>query len=133
MSKRSKKKRSRGKRSSSGGNVKNRRGSGHRGGVGKAGSGKRSKTKFPNYKAPGQKGFTRPVDTIEKEALNVGNLYKYAIEQDGEKLVNLADKDVKVLGMGSIDDSFVVKTKSISDSAKKKIEEAGGEVEVVGD
>ncbi len=131
MSKRSSKKRSRGSRTSGGGSAKNRKGSGHRGGVGKAGSGKRSKTKFPNYEPPGQKGFTRPVQTIEKEALNVGSLYKYVREEDGEKIVDLSNQNVKVLGMGNIDESYTVKAKSFSSSAKRKIEDAGGKVEVV--
>ena len=131
MSKRSSKKRKRGSRTSGGGNTKNRKGSGHRGGVGKAGSGKRSKTKFPNYEPPGQKGFTRPVQSIDKEALNVGSLYKYVQEEDGEKIVDLSDENVKVLGMGYIDESYTVKAKAFSDSAKSKIKEAGGKVEVV--
>lgn len=46
-------------------------------------------------------------------------------------LINSLNKPVKILGNGEIKKSLIIKIKSVSKSAKEKIEKAGGKIEVV--
>lgn len=46
-------------------------------------------------------------------------------------LINSIHKPVKILGNGEIKKSLIIEIKSVSKSAKEKIEKAGGKIEVV--
>lgn len=52
-------------------------------------------------------------------------------ELHAKRLIDDASKSVKILGDGEITKSITVKAHAFSESAKKKIEAAGGRVEVI--
>ncbi len=138
----SKKKRQRGSRTHGGGTHKNRRGAGHRGGRGRAG---RDKHEQLNYEPLGKHGFTRP-DAVTDDVLTVGvqsldeDVSLLAAEGiaeetddgyriDAREVVDGGfDADVvKVLGTGQVHGTLTVVADAFSASARKLIEEAGGE------
>jgi large subunit ribosomal protein L15 len=140
-----KKKRQRGSRTHGGGTHKNRRGAGHRGGRGAAG---RDKHEFHNYEPLGKHGFTRP-EKVRDEVLTVdvrsldedapllvaegvaeetGDGYRVDVREvleDGHE----ADA-VKVLGNGQVRSQLAVVADAFSATAREKIVEAGGSVEL---
>ena len=138
----SKKRRQRGSRTHGGGTHKNRRGAGHRGGRGRAG---RSKHEFHNYEPRKKHGFKRPQDaqptvaevdvrTLDEDvALYVAD---DLAEEDGDGYAIDArdvvedghDVDVvKVLGSGQVHSTLSVTADAFSESAREKLESAGGE------
>ncbi|RQG91361.1 50S ribosomal protein L15 [Natrarchaeobius halalkaliphilus] len=138
----SKKRRQRGSRTHSGGTHKNRRGAGHRGGRGRAG---RSKHEFHNYEPKGKHGFKRPHDIRDEVAeIDVQKLDEDAIlyvaddladETDGGYELDARDivEDgydvdiVKVLGSGQVRNQLTVTADAFSETAREKLEAAGGE------
>ena len=143
-----KKKRQRGSRTHGGGSHKNRRGAGHRGGRGAAG---RDKHEHHNHPPLGKHGFTRPekaqttVVTVdireldEDAALLVAD--GIAEETDGgyridaHEVVDGADDAdvVKVLGSGQVRNELEIVADDVSETAREKIEDAGGTVELTAD
>ncbi len=132
------KKRGRGSRTHGGGSQKKRRGAGNRGGRGAAGRKKHEAREHPPL---GKHGFKRPQKVVEEtETVNVGDLDRgvHDLVEDGvaeesgdgfEVDVNELDVD-KVLGGGQVRNTLTVYADDFSDSAREKIEEAGGEVVV---
>jgi large subunit ribosomal protein L15 len=140
-----KKKRQRGSRTHGGGTHKNRRGAGHRGGRGAAG---RDKHEFHNYDPLGKHGFTRP-EKVKDEVLTVdvrsldedapllaaegvveetGDGYRIDardVVEDGHEV-----DAVKILGNGQVRSQLSVVADAFSASAREKIAEAGGTVEL---
>ena len=118
------------------GNAKNRRGSGNRGGKGFAGSGKHKWFQiikhYPGHFGGGRHGF-KPVrkklrEISLREVTNVGRINEMAnagelAKREGKMFF---DFDGKILGGGEIKLPVVVKAVFFSESAKKKIESAGG-------
>ncbi len=113
--------------------------SGHRGGTGLAGSGKRGdqkKTlllKLYGHDYFGKQGITsRGTKKDTRKRINVGDielhLEKYAKKGKEGYDVNL--KNYKILGTGEVKNKLNVVCFEISESAKKKIESAGGTVTV---
>jgi large subunit ribosomal protein L15 len=102
------------------------RGSGHRGGFGMAGTGKRAdqkKTLILNlpYDYFGKEGLkTKP---LRYDIINVGEL---TIKANGKKDLDLSK--FKILGNGEIKTALNIKAYSASESAKEKIEKAGGKL-----
>lgn len=134
----------RGSRTVGGGCSKKRRGAGHRGGRGMAGGHKHHWTWIVKYDPDhfGKHGFKRPNKTITR--YNVVNL-NY-LDEKSEELVEkgLAQTDGskitvdvtklgynKVLGQGRITKPLIIRSPSFSQSAINKIEEAGGEAEII--
>ncbi|HMK54523.1 MAG TPA: uL15 family ribosomal protein [Methanobacteriaceae archaeon] len=130
----------RGSRTNGGGCSKMRRGAGHRGGRGKSGLHKHMWTWVVKYDPQhfGKYGFKRPPKTVFKfQPVNLGFLDEKAqdlvkngqAQEEGGKIV--IDVTVlgynKVLGQGKLTQSVVIKSPLFSDSAVRKIEEAGGE------
>ncbi|MFZ8795707.1 MAG: uL15m family ribosomal protein [Acidilobaceae archaeon] len=124
------------------GSVGQHRKSGSRGGKGAAGLGKHEWTWTIKY-APdwyGKRGFTprRSKASYHKSIVNVGDLAEIvdrlkstgkAKMEDGMVEVNLADMGVeKLLGEGEIMVPVKVIVSEASETAVKKIEEAGGKV-----
>jgi large subunit ribosomal protein L15 len=70
-----------------------------------------------------------PVNLAELEALNLTEIDQAALRKAG--LVNGNWDGVKILGGGDITKKFTVKCHAISESARKKIEAAGGSVELL--
>ncbi|WP_254863344.1 uL15m family ribosomal protein [Halovivax gelatinilyticus] len=137
----SKKRRQRGSRTHGGGTHKNRRGAGHRGGRGRAG---RSKHEFHNYEPKHKHGFKRPQDARPAvEEIDVRTLDEDAILYAAEGLAEETDDGfaidardvvedghevdvVKVLGSGQVHDALEVTADAFSETAREKIEAAGG-------
>jgi len=140
-----KKKRQRGSRTHGGGSHKNRRGAGHRGGRGAAG---RDKHEFHQHEPLGKHGFTRPpktqdevvtvdVRTLDEDAPllaadglaeEAGDGYRIDardVVEDGHE----ADV-VKVLGSGQVRGELTLVADDFSESAREKVEAAGGSVEL---
>lgn len=92
----------------------------------------------PLFRRLPKHGFTNKF----KKEYNEVNVYKLNQFDDGEKVTpeklkengiisNIASSGVKILGDGQIDKSLTVKAQAFSSSAEKKIEKAGGKVEVI--
>jgi large subunit ribosomal protein L15 len=124
-----------GKRTHGHGNTKKNRGAGNRGGRGKGGSQKHKRSKY--YPTFGIKVRLHP--KAKGQALNLNQLLEKIpkwVEQgkvaeengqivlDGKKI-----KAVKVLGAGKLDKELYIKNMRVSEKARKKIEEADGEIE----
>jgi large subunit ribosomal protein L15 len=120
--------------------IKGRRGKGRKGGKGLPGIGKHHWSyalKHPEY-LWGNHGFTSHHPKDEVIIMNVGTLSETIDElvekklalYDGDKYeVNLEILGVnKLLGKGRVDKKMVVHVKYASESAKSKIQGAGGEV-----
>jgi large subunit ribosomal protein L15 len=141
--KKSKTKKMRGSNSHGWGHKKKHRGSGHRGGVGMAGTGDRADTKKPTILTKfgksyfGKKGFT----SILKKKNNVLSLSyiennfdnmveRGEIVKEGDKYVFDASllKVDKILGKGNFTKKLTIITKEISESAKQRVLDVGGEV-----
>ena len=88
-------------------------------------------------RVPKLKGFTNP-NRVEFAVVNVELLAKYYAQ--GEVTPDALyehgfvrkGRPVKVLGRGEIDHAIVVKAHAFSETAKAKIEQAGGRAEVLG-
>ncbi|MGC8816578.1 MAG: uL15m family ribosomal protein [Candidatus Hadarchaeum sp.] len=129
----------RGRRTYGRGCSKRGRGSGERGGTGMSGGHKHKWSYIIRYMPDyfGKHGFTRPDDVRRGlTVINVGeideNLEKFVkmgvARQAGEKFVvdlNKLGVD-RVLGGGRVTHQLEVTAKSFVDSAKRKLEEAGG-------
>ena len=121
----SKLKKFRGSRTCGGGTHKNRRGAGSRGGRGNAGCFKHHVVRTLMLgQTQGKYGFHRP-NAKEMDVVNVGDLESMA-DENGR--VDLGQ--TKVLGRGKVARKLTVSAADFSESAKDKIEAAGGEAVV---
>ncbi len=121
------------------GRVAQHRKSGQRGGRGKAGRHKHLWSYVLRYEPDywSKKGFYSP-RRKEVNIVNVGELEELATklsaknsleEKDGVAFLDLDKLGYnKLLGMGSITKPFSIKVASYSESAAKKVEEAGGKL-----
>jgi len=134
MMMRQKTKKFRGSRTFGAGKHKKRRGGGSRGGRGKAGGCKHHMVRaLQEDRLFGKYGFKRPLKVISKKAtINVGTLDQISgdmpsAKKSGAIHINVADFNVdKVLGGGRVTKKLIVTASEFSDSAKGKIEGAGG-------
>lgn len=92
---------------------------------------------MPLYRRVPKRGFTN-IFAKEISAINVDrlNIFENGTEVTPELLISKGIikkvKDgVKILGNGELEKSLTVKATSFSESAKEKIEAAGGKVEVI--
>ncbi len=118
------------------------KGSGHHGGCGMAGSGKRAdhkKSRIINLYGNnyfGKQGVTsRGTKRNKKDVINLDDIEKN-LDSLMKKFGNgkeLVLKGYKVLGDGELKKSVVIKAKAFSESAKEKIEKAGGKAELLKD
>lgn len=134
----------RGSRTVGGGCSKKRRGAGHRGGRGKAGGHKHHWSWIVKYdpKYFGKYGFKRPKSSLtDPNPVNISYLDEKA-DQLLEKGLASTENDKlvidvtklgynKVLGQGRITKAMVIKAPQFSGSAEKKIQESGGEAQVI--
>lgn len=114
-------------------------GRGHKGMKARSGGGVRpgfEGGQMPLYRKLPHRGF-RNVNRVEFAVVNVGQLAKIeadVIDRDAmvrAGLVRANELFIKVLGMGEISKPVTVSAQKFSDSAKAKIEAAGGKVEVL--
>lgn len=126
MNKRKKNSRQRGTHTHGWGSKKKHRGAGSRGGRGNAGSGKRGDAKKPSFwKDPSYykgKGFVSLKKSLK--SINISQLSKFR----NEKLDFSKEGYDKLLGIGKADKKYDIKVSYASESAIKKIQEAGGTV-----
>lgn len=127
------------------GRIGQHRKSGSRGGFGLVGFHKHKWTWTVKY-APnwfGKHGFTQPPSIVaEINGINVSVLDEIAneleakglaIKENGKIVIDVTKLGFnKVLGRGYVTKPLKVLTPSITETAKKKIEEAGGEVVILG-
>ncbi len=91
---------------------------------------------MPLYRQLPKRGFKNPFRR-EYGVLNVGSIDKLNVDiidletSQQMGLVKKRFKLLKVLGEGEISRAVTVRVNAISESAKKKIEEAGGHVELI--
>jgi len=122
---------------------KKHRGKGSHGGKGMAGTGKKGGAKitfrtryFPNYF--GNHGFTNPNKTKLNHKIKIINLNEIndrltnLIKNNKAKKTNegiiLNLQNYKILGSGECKEKLLITCKSFSNSAKEKIEKAGGKI-----
>ena len=116
-------------------------------GRGTKGAGARAGRKHKPHREGGQiplimrlpkRGFTNPMAVTESQVVNVKALARFkkgaevdaaALEEAG--LIRSAAKPVKLLGEGALEAALKVRVTSISESARAKVEGAGGSVELV--
>lgn len=110
--------------------------SGHWGGTGMSGTGKRADHKksliIKLYGSGyfGKQGITsRSSAKDRRKQINLGDIQKNfnAMMKKHGKDGKLILKGYKILGEGEINEKLTIKAKAFSESAKKKIEKAGGE------
>ncbi|MGM5484472.1 MAG: uL15m family ribosomal protein [Nanobdellota archaeon] len=140
---RKKNSRQRGRTTHSYGSMKKNRGAGHRAGRGNAGSGKRADAKKPSllwkrgFKHKGKVGFKSHASN-EVNAVNLSfveqKIDNYLEKKSAEKKGEVYKIDLgklgfnKLLGSGKINFKYEITVNSASDKAVKKVEEAGGKV-----
>jgi len=73
--------------------------------------------------------FYAPINLGELEALNLPSIDEAALRKAG--LVNGNWDGIKILGGGEITKKLALKVDAISESARKKIEAAGGSIELI--
>ena len=118
-----------------------RRGRGHGSGNGKtAGKGHKGQLARSGHKKPGFEGGQMPLYRNSKEiiAINVDVLNRF---EDGAEVtvesllassaISKAGDGVKILGNGELTKKLTVKVNAVSETAKSKIEAAGGTVELI--
>jgi len=112
------------------------KGSGHHGGVGMAGTGKRADHKKSLIiKLYGNKYFGKQGETSKKtrkrklKVINIGDIQKNfdSLMKKYGKKDELILENYKILGDGEINQKVKIKASVFSESAKSKIEKAGGE------
>jgi large subunit ribosomal protein L15 len=92
---------------------------------------------MPLHRRLPKRGFTN-IFREEWAILNVGTLEKLdgaTFDPDTLKkmgIVKKLEKGLKILGSGDLKKKIAVKAHAVSESAKKKIEAAGGTVEIIG-
>jgi large subunit ribosomal protein L15 len=117
------------------GQIGQHRASGSRGGVGGAGKHKhfyiRTVMEEPDHFGHEQFHALRKTDISKWVNIkDLNQLMKYSkVSEEGKTVLDLDELGYeKLLGMGRIDGSFTIRVKRISQSAKEKINQAGGEV-----
>ena len=115
-------------------------GKGHKGQKARAGHGMRPSFEggqMPLVRRIPKRGFNN-IFASETVAINVGDLnaFEAGAVVDAEALVKAgvikkACDGVKLLGNGNLDKALTVKVNAYSESAKQKIENAGGKAEVI--
>lgn len=112
-------------------------GSGHRGGKGMAGTGKTAghrKSQIIHLYGTeyfGRRGITsRPTKRKKENIINLSELQENleALKKKYMKNEILNLEKYKILGDGEIKEKIVIKARAVSESAKEKIEKAGGKV-----
>lgn len=117
-------------------------GKGHKGHKARAGGGVRpgfEGGQMPLVRRVPKRGFNNARFTKEYQIVNVASLssrFEGGREVAAQDLLNAGlirnlSQPVKLLAKGDVDKAFTVKVNAVSEGAKKKIEAAGGKVEVI--
>ncbi len=118
-------------------------GKGHKGQNARAGGGVRpgfEGGQMPLTRRLPKRGFSNEPFKVTYEVVNVGSLDAFEAGTvvtpellEESRVCKNAVKGVKVLGLGEITKALTVRAHKVSESAKQKIEAAGGKVEVIGE
>lgn len=123
--------------------AKKHKGSGNKGGKGMAGTGKRAgqkRTYVLRYLHPyfGRKARIRERKLVKKKSYNeinlrdleknIENLMKKGFGKETKEGIEINLEDYKILGEGELKLKLIVKASSFTQSAKEKIEKAGGKI-----
>lgn len=123
---------------------KKARGSGHRGGFGMAGTGKRGDQKktlilnlFGNDYFGKDRALRRGTVALKPKVINLqyiadnlASLVKKGLAKESKGSYALNLPGYKILGEGDVKVKLNLKAKAVSQSAKDKVEKAGGSIEV---
>ena len=113
-------------------------GKGHKGQKARSGGGIRigfEGGQMPLYRKLPRRGFNNKNFKVSYQLVNVGQLEKLEGNVvDRESLINAGlvrdnKQDIKLLGDGEVSKAFTVKVCKVSETAKSKIEAAGGQIE----
>lgn len=87
---------------------------------------------------PEQRGFNN-IFRIEYSTINISSLNRFESGQEikpedlvEKRLIKSLNKPIKILGGGEIDKPVTVRANKFTQTAKRKIESAGGKVEEIG-
>jgi len=118
-------------------------GKGHKGQNARAGGGTRpgfEGGQMPLMRRLPKRGFSNEPFKVTYEVVNVAELERFDAGTvvtpellEETRVCKNAVKGVKVLGTGEITKALTVRAQKVSESARKKIEAAGGKVEVIGE
>jgi len=118
-------------------------GKGHKGQNARAGGGVRpgfEGGQMPLTRRLPKRGFSNEPFRVRYEVINLAALDRFEAGTvvtpellEETRVVKGATKGVKLLGTGDITKALTVKVHAVSESAKQKIEAAGGKVEVIGE
>ena len=118
-------------------------GKGHKGQNARAGGGVRpgfEGGQMPLMRRLPKRGFSNEPFKVTYEVVNLEALERFEAGTvvtpellDESRVCKNAHKGVKVLGTGEITKALTVRAHKVSESAKQKIEAAGGKVEVIGE
>jgi len=115
---------------------------GHKGHKARSGGGKYGGFEggqMPLYRRLPKRGFTPPGGRTEYAVVNLKSLAEFAagatVDPDGLAGAGLIKKSdrarVKILGAGEVPHALTVKAHAVSETARQKIEAAGGQVELL--
>jgi large subunit ribosomal protein L15 len=92
---------------------------------------------MPLYRRVPKRGF-RPLNRVENSILNLEDLGRLDASREvtveslrDAGLVGGPDPRVKLLGRGEVEGAWRIRVHAVSESARRKIEEKGGSVEIV--
>lgn len=121
--------------------AKKHKGKGNRGGMGMGGSGKHKKTYVIRYMWPyfGREAKKKErIKTLKYEEINLEDIEKKiekfrekGLVKEGKDGIEISLIDYKILGEGEVKKKLIIKARAFSNSAKEKIEKAGGKALVV--
>ncbi|BAD42038.1 50S ribosomal protein L15 [Symbiobacterium thermophilum] len=118
-------------------------GRGHKGQKARSGGGVRpgfEGGQMPLTRRLPKRGFSNAPFKVRYEVVNVADLERFEAGTvvtpellDETRVCKNATKGVKVLGTGELTKALTVRAHAVSESARQKIEAAGGKVEVIGE
>lgn len=92
---------------------------------------------MPLYRRVPKRGFYSP-NRVENQVVNLSQFERFDVGQEIDVdylkscgMISGRDPRVKILGTGEVAGAFRVKVHAVSEAARKKIEAAGGKVELV--
>ncbi|MFB5083278.1 50S ribosomal protein L15 [Symbiobacterium thermophilum] len=118
-------------------------GRGHKGQKARSGGGVRpgfEGGQMPLTRRLPKRGFSNAPFKVRYEVVNVADLERFEAGTvvtpellDETRVCKNATKGVKVLGTGELTKALTVRAHAVSESARQKVEAAGGKVEVIGE
>jgi len=94
---------------------------------------------MPLYRRIARRGFNNERNTKRYEVINVGDLGRWFSDGDmvnresllAKKVVKRKANEIKILGKGEIEVKLTVEVDAVSETARTKLEKAGGTISIV--